>query len=221
MSYTGHKFLIAVDCVIFGFDGKGLQLLLVKRNVAPKKGAWSLMGGFLDEKEDLKTAAQRVLISLTGLEDVYLDQVKMYGDNERDAGGRVLSCTYFALINSLNMKGALSQEFEASWFDINEIPDLIFDHKLMVSDAREKLKEQAAFKPVGFNLLPIQFTLPQLQSLYEAIFDKQFDKRNFSKRLLSTGALIKQADKDKSASKKGAYYYKYNPEMISKDFKFL
>jgi ADP-ribose pyrophosphatase YjhB (NUDIX family) len=221
MPYPGNKFLIAVDCVILGFDGIQLQLLLVKRGISPEKGAWSLMGGFLTENEDLDAAAIRVLKSLTGLSSVYMDQLRVYGQRDRDSGGRVLSSSFYALIDSSKQRQNLSSEFEASWFALDELPSLIFDHKKMVSDALSKLKERATTKPIGFNLLPKKFTLPQLQSLYEAIFDKQFDKRNFSKRLLSTGALLKQTDKDKSASKKGAYYYKFNPEMISKDFKFL
>jgi 8-oxo-dGTP diphosphatase len=221
MSYSGHKFLIAVDCVIFGFDGAQLQLLLVKRDVEPEKGAWSLMGGFLKEGEDLDTAAARVLQSSTGLDNIYMDQLRVYGKNNRDSGGRVISSTFFALINSKKKKQQLSDQFEASWFAISELPKLIFDHTKMVSDARERLKEQAAIKPIGFNLLPKKFTLPQLQRLYEALFNNTFDKRNFSKRMLATGALYKQEEKDKSASKKGAYYYKFIPNPVIGDFKFL
>ena len=221
MSYSGHKFLIAVDCVIFGFNGTQLELLLVKRIVGPKKGAWSLMGDFLHEKEDLDSAAVRVLQSFTGLDNVYMDQLKVYGKTERDSGGRVLSSAYYALIDSSNKKEKLSLEFEASWFPLNELTGLIFDHGQMVSDALGKLREQAAIKPIGFNLLPKKFTIPKLQKLYEAIFDTEFDKRNFSKRMLSTAALVRQNEKDKSASKKGAYYYKFNPDLVVGDFKFL
>ena len=221
MAYTGDKFLLAVDCVIFGFNGTKLELLLVKRDVEPEKGAWTLMGGFLKDEEHLDTASARILQSLTGLDNVYMDQLKVYGNRARDSGGRVLSSAHYALINTRDKHQKLSVDYEASWFTLEALPKLIFDHKEMVEDAREKLKEQASLKPIGFNLLPNNFTLPQLQKLYEAIYDTEFDKRNFSKRMLATGALLKQADKDKSASKKGAYYYEFNPEMISKDFKFL
>ena len=220
MSYEGHKFLIAVDCVIFGFDGYRLQLLLVKRVVEPEKGAWSLMGDFLREGENLNSAAVRVLQSFTGLNNVFMDQLKVYGKTERDSGGRVLSTAFYALINATNKNHKLLADYEASWFDFSKLPELIFDHKNMVKDARDKLQEQASLKPIGFNLLPKNFTLPQLQKLYEAIYDTEFDKRNFSKRMLATGALVKQEEKDKSASKKGAYYYRFDPKKVEKDFRF-
>lgn len=217
--YT-HQFhmLVAVDCIIFGFDGKDLKLLLIKRGFEPEKGKWSLMGGFVRRKETLEQAAERVLQQLTGMKGVYLEQIHVFSGPDRDPMERTISVAYFALIDINEYKTQITAEYHPQWFSLHEIPTLVFDHSAMVETARQRLRYKAAFHPILFELLPEKFTLPQLQNLYEEVYDTQFDKRNFSRKLLSTGLLIKQKDKEKGSSKKGAFYYKLDRRRYKAHF---
>lgn len=210
--------LAAVDCIIFGFDGQSLKILLVHRAIEPEKGRWSLMGGFINEEESADVAAVRILKSLTGLEGVYLEQLHTYTKPGRDPIERTISIAYFALIDIHQYEKQLSTEYHPEWFHLNKMPNLIFDHKEMVKMAREKLRYKAALHPLLFELLPRKFTLPQLQSMYECVYDTQFDKRNFSRKVLSTNLLVKLEDKDKAGSKKGAYFYKLNHRNYKENF---
>jgi 8-oxo-dGTP diphosphatase len=212
------RFLAAVDCIIFGFDGQTLKLLLIQRGFEPEKGKWSLMGGFVQPDESTDAAAIRILKSLTGLEGVYLEQLFTFGEPSRDPIERTLSVTYFALIDIHKYEKQITDEYHPEWFPLTKIPNLIFDHKEMVKMAREKLRYKAALHPLLFELLPQKFTLPQLQSLYESVYETELDKRNFSRKVLSTRLLVKQVDKDKTGSKKGAYYYKLNNKYYKANF---
>ncbi len=207
--YKGqHHFLLAVDCIIFGFDGKDLKLLLIQRGFEPEKNKWSLMGGFLEENEDLDEAASRILTKLTGLENIYLEQLHSYSKINRDPAERTVSVSYFALIDIELYEKQISQEYHAEWFLVNKRPRLIFDHDEMVLLAQKQLRYKAAIEPLLFELLPEKFTVPQLQNLYECVYETVFDKRNFIRKLMSTGLLIKLDEKDKSGSRKGAFLYK-------------
>ncbi len=213
--YSEHpKHYVAVDCIIFGYEitDKELKLLLIKRGFDPAKGKWSLAGGFVQEGESLDDAASRVLRSLTGISDLYMEQLYTYGDVERDPGARVISSAYFALIG-IHEPDCMKQEKNgAHWRSISDLPDLIFDHRKMVDRALAELVESIKVHPVGFELLPEKFTLVQLQSLYEAIYRKAIDKRNFRKKILSMNLLDKQDEKERETSRKGAYYYRFNEE---------
>ncbi len=200
--------LVAVDCIIFGFDGQALKLLLVKRHIEPEKGKWSLMGGFVQPDESFDNAAARVLHKLTGLENVYMEQLCAFGNPGRDPIERTVSVAFFSLIDINKYIQQISHEYHAEWFPVKEIPPVIFDHSQMIEMAKDKLRTKAAFHPILFELLPEKFTLPQLQSLYEGIYDASLDKRNFSRKILSTSLLVKQKDKEKETSKRGAFYYK-------------
>ena len=214
------KFYVSVDCIIFGFDKGELKLLLLKRNFAPAKGEWSLMGGFVQEDESVDNAAKRVLRELTGLENVYMQQVGIFGDIDRDPGERVLSVAYYALIKVDEYDRELVEQHNAYWIKVDELPDLIFDHPKMIAKARELMKHQASDNPIGFNLLPELFTLSQLQSLYESIYGEQIDKRNFRKRVATMDYIEKTEQIDKSGSKRGAYLYKFNDKAYREDSKF-
>jgi 8-oxo-dGTP diphosphatase len=206
------KHLVAVDCIIFGYDilEKEIKLLLFKRIIEPAKGQWSLAGGFVDDKESLDDAASRILRKLTGLDSVYLKQSFAYGDPDRDPGDRVISVAYFALITIRDINKELAAKNGVQWRPLSRLPELIFDHPPMVKRALTDLQNQAKIKPVGFELLPEKFTLVQLQDLYEAIYQKTIDKRNFRKKILSMNILEKLDEKEKETSKKGAFYYKFN-----------
>jgi 8-oxo-dGTP diphosphatase len=217
--YPGEsRILVAVDCIIFGFDGNDIKLLLVQRGLKPEKGKWSLMGGFLQAKESLEQAGNRILKKLTGLEGVYMEQLEAFGDPNRDPVERTLSIAYFALIDIHQYEKQLSNEYHAEWFHVKKMPDLIFDHKKMVEGAKRQLRYKAALHPILFELLPAKFTIPQLQILYEGIYETTFDNRNFSRKVLSTELLIKQKEKDKANSKKGAFYYKLDKRKYKANF---
>jgi ADP-ribose pyrophosphatase YjhB (NUDIX family) len=202
--------LVAVDCIIFGFTGKELKALLVKRQFEPEMGKWSLMGGFVKENESVEAAATRVLDLLTGLTDIYMEQLFCFGDVRRDPGGRVISVAFYALIKIDDYEEELMKEHNSQWFPTNKIPPLVFDHKQMIKLAKQRLKEKAATHPIGFALLPHKFTLQQLQGLYEAIYETSFDKRNFIRKIHSLNILHKLDEKDKGSSRKGAFYYVFD-----------
>lgn len=212
------KLLAAIDCIIFGFDGQHLKILLIKRGFQPAMNKWSLMGGFVKKNESFDEAANRILKQLTGLEGIYLEQLHAFGNPKRDPIGRTISVAYFALIDIHKYEKQISHEYHAEWFNINEAPRLIFDHDAMVKMAREKLKYKAGLHPILFELLPAKFTVPQLQTLYEEIYSAALDKRNFIRKIRSIGLLIKQKEKDKRNSKKGAFYFKLNKRKYEKQF---
>ncbi|WP_414460853.1 NUDIX hydrolase [Flagellimonas lutimaris] len=208
--------LLAVDCIIFGFDKKNLKVLLIKRNFEPEKGKWSLIGGFLKKNENLDEAAVRVLNTLTGLSNVYMEQLYTYSKVDRDPGQRTISVAYYALINVDSHQFDGIQIDSAKWFKLKEAPNLIFDHNEMIEKAMARLRRRAMTKPIGFELLPDKFTMRQLQNLYESILGKKLDKRNFINKINSLDVLIKLDEKDMTASKKGAYFYVFDKDKYEK-----
>jgi ADP-ribose pyrophosphatase YjhB (NUDIX family) len=210
------QFYVAVDCIILGFDKNELYVLLYKRKFEPMKGQWSLMGGFVKSGESINEAASRVLTECTGIDNLFMEQVGAYGDVTRDLGERVISVAYYALVNMDAFNSDILKEYNAIWTKISDLPALIFDHGQMIKDTLSILKRKAATRPVGFNLLPEKFTLPQLQSLYETIYQMPLDKRNFRKKLNSMDILEKLDEKDKKNSKRGAFFYTFNKEKYDK-----
>ena len=204
--------LIAVDCIIMGFKDNDLHVLAAKRQFEPMKGSWSLMGGFVNQGESINEAAGRVLDEFTGIDGIFMEQLGAYGEVERDLGERVVSIAYYALVDMDKFDTSLVEKYDARWISISHLPELIFDHNKMVKDTINTLQRRAAVKPIGFNLLGDQFTLPSLQSLYEAIYQETIDKRNFRKKILSMDILEKLDEKDKSSSKRGAFYYQFNKD---------
>jgi hypothetical protein len=215
--YTAfEKIFVAVDCIIFGFLNNKLKLLLLTRDMEPGKGKSSLIGGFVKEDESLDNAAQRILEDLTGLKDVFLEQIYTFGEVDRDPGERVISVSYYALLQVQDLDHDHVEKHGARWCDIKDSNSLIFDHSDMVQRALIRLRRRAKGQPIGFELLPRKFTIPQLQSLYEAIYGKELDNRNFRKKLLAMNVLEKLDTKDKSSSKKGAFLYKFDKKRYDK-----
>ncbi|MGB3779498.1 MAG: NUDIX domain-containing protein [Tunicatimonas sp.] len=206
------RIAVALDCIIFGFEQGELQLLLIRRGLEPEQGNWSLMGDFLKKDESLDAAAQRILHQFTGLRNVYLEQLQTFGEVDRDPVERTISVAYSSLINIQQHSEELIEKFDARWFPAREIPELIFDHNRMVQAARDQLRFRASHRPIGFELLPDKFTMPELQRLYEAIYDTTLDKRNFQRRILSMDILERLDEKQRGTSKKGAFYYRFNQE---------
>ena len=162
--YHNHdRLLVAVDCIIFGFDGNEIKALLVKRGFEPQQGKWSLMGGFVNKNESADAAATRILGQLTGLTSVYMEQLYCFGGVDRDPGGRVISVAYFALIKIDDYSEILLKEHNARWFALSRIPAMVFDHKQMIKLAKDRLRQKASHYPLGFALLPHKFTLRQLK----------------------------------------------------------
>ena len=209
-----NLFLVAVDCIIFGFHNNEIKLLVHPRAMEPEQGGLSLMGGFVRKDESVDQAASYILSNLTGLENIFMEQVKVYGELNRDPGERVITCAYYSLIDINAYDESLLKNHHAFWVSLDKASDLIFDHYQMVKDALAILRRKAVLEPIGFNLLSEKFTLTQLQSLYEAIYGKPMDKRNFRKKMLSFGFIDKLEEIDKSGTKKGAYYYKFNDRNL-------
>ena len=208
------SFLVAVDCIIFGFHNNEIKLLVHHRAMEPEQGGLSLMGGFVRKDESVDQAASNILSNLTGLENIFMDQVNVYGELNRDPGERVISCAYYSLIDMNAYDESLLKNHHAFWVSLDKASELIFDHYQMVKDALAILRRKAVLEPIGFNLLSEKFTLTHLQSLYEAIYAKPMDKRNFRKKMLSLGFIDKLEEIDKSGSKKGAYFYKFKDRNL-------
>ena len=212
-SYTSaDKVLLAVDCIIFGFDNEDLKILLIKRDFEPEKGQWSLIGGFLKKEEVLDDAESRILIRYTGFQDIYMEQLYTFSEIDRDPVERTISVAYYALINVENHNEGLIKDFNGKWFSVSETPKLIFDHDKMLQHAIRRLQYRTSTKPIGFELLPEKFSMRQLQKLYEAILSKELDKRNFISKINSLDILIKLEEKDMQSSRKGSYLYTFDKE---------
>ncbi|MDR2918765.1 MAG: NUDIX domain-containing protein [Tannerella sp.] len=210
------KLYVSVDCIILGFRDNDIHVLIINRKYEPLKGERSLMGGFVREKENLNDTVARVVSEYTGIDNVYMEQVGAYGDVKRDIGERVISIVYYALIDLQLFDERLEKRHNAEWVNINDVGKLILDHNLFLHDTLELLRRRTATRPIGFNLLPEKFTLPQLQSLYEAIYQRPLDKRNFRKKVAEMDILEKLDEKDKSSSKRGAYYYRFIKEKYDR-----
>lgn len=218
--YSEHsRFLVSVDCIVFGIDNGGLSLLLVKRRFEPHEGEWSLVGGFVRDCENVDDAAKRVLYELTGLDDIYMEQVAVFGKVDRDPGERVISVAYFAVTNLADIDQQRMLDYDAGWFNVDKLPKLYFDHDEMVTRARRKLRRRTVHDQLGLSLLPELFTLTQMQALYESLLGESVDKRNFRKRVSEMPYIVKTEHIDKSSSRRGATLYRYTGEATTDQFK--
>lgn len=209
---------VTVDIVVYGYDGgKQLKLLLIKRGGDPFKGSWALPGGFVDLDEDLETAALRELEEETGVKDLFVEQLFTFGAVSRDPRGRVISVAYFSLVNLQDHPAvAASDATKAEWFPLNELPELAFDHSAIIKKANERLAAKVRYQPIGFELLPGEFTLGQLQQLYETVLNvESFNKRNFRTRILRTG-ILEEVGRQQNVAHRPAVLYKFNQETYKK-----
>jgi len=210
------KSAFSVDNVIFGFDGRSLKVLLIQRGAAPFRGKWALPGDLVYPNEDLDAAAERVLQQLTGLSNVYLEQVKAFGAVDRHPIGRVITIAYYSLIKISNYSVTpASFAQSAQWHEANNvITDLAFDHNDILDTCLQQLKTKARREPIGFELLPPKFTLTELQQLYEAILDqpKGLDKRNFRKKILAMNILVECSEQQAGVAHRPAKLYQFDKE---------
>lgn len=204
------KYNVAVDCIIFGFEDGNLQVLFQHRNIEPFNGELTPLGGFVGEKETLDEAAYRVLTERTGIKELFLEQLEAFGDINRDPGGRVISVAYYALLDKGNYDKKLLDKFNCQWVNINNLPVLYFDHMKMLKKAVTRLQDKISYTPIAMKLLPEEFTMSQIQKLYEAILNEELDKRNFRKRVCDMPYFVKTDKIDKSGSKRGAAIYTFD-----------
>jgi 8-oxo-dGTP diphosphatase len=202
---------LSVDCIIFGFDEHEIKILLIERAAEPSKGMWALPGGFVEPEEDLDNAAKRILEELTGLTNIYMEQVQTFGDVSRYPLGRVISVAYYALVKTEDYKlKASSLATDARWHSLSKAPMLVFDHNQILQVGHDKLKRKVRYQPVGFELLPKKFTLTQLQKLYEAILGVELDKRNFRKKMLSMDLIVKLDESETNVAHRAARYFRFD-----------
>lgn len=216
---------ITIDCVIFGLNEGSLEVLLVQHAEGLNKNKWALPGGWIYENESIDAAANRLLLELTGIEDVYLEQLKAFGDPQRFPLSRVITIGYYALIKEEDYD--LTPGFTAvnvAWFKVSEVKDLIFDHSQILETGLKRLRRRIRQEPIGFNLLPQKFTLLQLMHLYEQILGKEMDKPNFRRKILKMNLLTPLNEKEKGVSHRAAKIYQFNPDtyqsLIEKGFNF-
>ena len=220
MVKNNFSYSVSVDCVIFGYDEDLLKVLLIKRGVDPYVDYWALPGDLIHPNENTEEAVNRVLRDLTGLNDVFTEQVKTFGDIGRHPLGRVFTIAHYSLLKIKDYKlsptnkenSPSSYALEAKWHNVNRIWELAFDHNKIFAACKEKLINNVKSKPVGFELLPDKFTLSELQNLYESILEKKFDKRNFRKKINSMKLLIDSGENQKSVSHRPAKLFSFNKE---------
>ena len=178
---------LSTSLVLFGFDGSNLQILLARSNRPPYKGALFLPSRYLNKEDELMLSARKMFEQLFGYEDpTMIEQLQAFGKVFRHPGGRVINISHYALVRKEDLLAENWDKHDMQWVAFDTVPDLAFDHNEIVQYAKERLKRRVKRRPVGFRLLPDEFTLGQLQNLYETALGKTFDKRNFRKKLFKT-----------------------------------
>ena len=210
---TYFKSAFTVDNVIFGFDEGALKVLLIRRNEEPFDNFWALPGHFVLPEEGLEDAARRVLLECTGLDNVYLEQLHTFGRPDRHAIGRVITVAYYSLVKIADFTPrALGLSREVAWHDLSSLKELAFDHNEIILSASQQLQRSIRNRPVGFELLPPEFTLTELQHLYEAIWETQLEKRNFRKKILSMDLIVPLDRTQKGVSHRPARLYRFDED---------
>lgn len=196
-TYKYPRPAVTTDCVIFGFDGKRLHILLIERGIDPYKGSWALPGGFLQMNETVEEGAARELAEETHIKDVYLEQFHVFSDVNRDPRERVITVAFYALVRKSDYRLIAGDDAaRANWFDVDELPPLAFDHDKIITIAREHLKNKLKVKPIAFRLLDERFSMGDLQRVYELISGNTYDRRNFYRKALASGLLENETEKE-------------------------
>ena len=200
---------ITVDCVIFGFDDNELKVLLIRSDLQIYKDKWSLLGDFATDNEELTDAAYRVLKQRTGMDGVYLEEVKTFSHPDRHPGGRVLTVAYCSLLNIKDHQ-LTKMDNELRWHNVQGLKNMAFDHSTIIQECYEWLQKRIQEHPLGFNLLPNRFSLRQLQNLYEAILNTKMDRRNFRKKFFNMDFLIDTGEYENDVSPRPGKLYEFN-----------
>lgn len=206
---------VTVDLSIFTVNEEQLKVMLVRRAENPYLGFWSLPGGFLKIGESLDVAAQRVLSEKSGVDDVYMEQLYTFGDPKRDPRSRVITIAYIALIPWQSLPKPESEKItDLTWASVDMLPKLAFDHKQILEYAVTRLRAKVSYSNIVHGLMPKQFRLSELQSMYETISNDKLDKRNFRKRMLATGLLKETGKKDIAGAHRPAMLYQFKTKEI-------
>lgn len=205
---------LTVDAVVFGYHSAAkISVLLIKRLYDPFKDHWAIPGGFVNKGESLEQAVYRELEEETGVKIGYLEQLYTFGASERDPRGRVVSVAYFGLVKPENFRiNASSDAKEVNWFDINDLPDLAFDHKNILDLAITRLRAKITYEPIGFELLEERFPFSDLENLYMTLLGREIDRRNFRKKVLSFGMLDELEEKVKKGAGRPANLFQFNKD---------
>lgn len=210
-------FGLSVDCVIFGYQDGEIKVLLVQRSLEPFKDHWALIGDLVEPDQNLSDAANNVLEKLTGLKNIYMKQFFAFGSVDRHPLDRVVTVGYFSLLNSLSYNPiASSWAKSAEWFSINDLPELAFDHHNILLKGIETLKNEVRQKPTGFELLPLKFTLLELQLLYETLLGYKFDKSNFRKKMLEMNILLPLNEVKENVAHRPAKLFQFDEKRYKK-----
>lgn len=210
-TYEFPRPALTVDAVVFGLDDEDLKILLIRRDLPPFEGKWALPGGFVRVGEALEDAVRRELTEETGIDQVFLEQLYTFGDLDRDPRERVVTVAYYALVKLSDHRiKAATDARDAAWFAVSEARGLAFDHDRILAAALERLKGKVRYQPIGFELLPPQFTLSQLQRLYEVVLEKSLDKRNFRKKILGMDFLVPLDEVQKDVAHRAARLYRFD-----------
>ena len=216
-TYEFPRAALTVDIVVFALDEDDLKVMLIERDLEPFVGRWAIPGGFVRVDETLDEAARRELEEETGLSEIYLEQLYTFGEVGRDPRERVVTVAYYALVN---LEGhnvhASTDARNAAWFAINDLPALAFDHEKILDVALERLRGKLRYQPIGFELLPDKFPLRMLQHLYEIVLDRELDKRNFRKKILSMDILIELNEIEKDVAHRAAKLYRFDKAKYDK-----
>ena len=224
-TYRHARPAVTVDCVVFGLDDEDLKVLLIQRDIEPFIGKWALPGGFVALGETLEESALRELREETGLTKVFLEQLYTFGNPGRDPRERVVTVAYYALVKLLDHKiQAATDARNAAWFAVDDLPKLAFDHDEIVSTALSRLQGKVRYQPIGFELLPPKFSLTQLQRMYEIILERELDKRNFRKKVLSLDILRELDEVEQDVAHRAARLYRFDErkyrQLIKDGFNF-
>ncbi|WP_255428802.1 NUDIX domain-containing protein [Saccharophagus sp. K07] len=208
---------LSIDCVIFGFHQGRLKVLCVKYAMGEHAGRWALPGGWLHKDESIDDSAARHLRDLTGLEDIYLEQLQAFGSIDRVPGQRIVTIAYYALVRPEDYELIIGYTTDdVQWRDVEETSGLIFDHDQILHCALDSLRHKVRHEPIGFNLLPKKFTLLQLQELYEAILDVKLDKPNFRRKMIKMKLLVPSGEKQQHVAHRAAELYRFDEEIYKR-----
>jgi 8-oxo-dGTP diphosphatase len=224
-TYQYARPAVTVDCVVFGLDDEDLKVLLIQRDIEPFAGRWALPGGFVKMDETLEESALRELREETGLTKVFLEQLYTFGNPGRDPRERVVTVAYYALVKLLDHQvQAATDARSAAWFAVDDLPKLCFDHEDIVATALKRLQGKVRYQPIGFELLPPKFSLTQLQRMYEVILERELDKRNFRKKVLSLDILHELDEVEQDVAHRAARLYRFDErkyrQLVKDGFNF-
>lgn len=219
-SYKYPHAALTTDCVVFGYDGRDLHILLVERGIEPYKGSWALPGGFMNIDETVEECAKRELAEETNVKDIYLEQFHVFSSVKRDPRERVITVAFIALVRKSDYRVMAGDDAaRASWFNEMELPPLAFDHREIISLARRRLKEKLHTDPIAFHLLDEKFTMSELQRLAEVINDTSYDRRNFARKMMSTGFIEDEGPSPETSHNRTPELYSFNKESYEKEKK--